>query len=80
MVSGKLSQMSVWSLQDMFQRGPVFYVWGLFWFRVFQKEQIHDSLLYLLIRAINKPSFVDDSAKFGQEWIENCVQKPKVID
>lgn len=80
MVSGKLDQLQAWSLQDMFTRGPVFYVWGLFWLRVFQKEQIHDSLLYLLIKAINKPSFVDDSAEFGKEWIGSCVQKPKVIE
>ena len=64
-----LTQMSTNAYKDMFQKGPVFYVWGLFWFRVFQKQQIHDSLLSLLIGAINEPQFVNDSAIFGQNWI-----------
>jgi hypothetical protein len=32
-----LSNIATNSYKDMFQKGPVFYVWGLFWFRVFQK-------------------------------------------
>lgn len=75
-----LTQMATNAYKDMFQKGPVFYVWGLFWFRVFQKQQIHDSLLSLLIGAINEPQFVNDSAIFGQNWIQHCVQQKAVID
>ena len=65
---------------DLFQKGPVEYVWGCWWYRVFQVPSLHDTLLKLLIGAINEPSFVEKSAEFGSKWIENCVMEQKVID
>lgn len=56
------------------------HVWAQWWIRVFQVPSLHDTLLKLLIGAINEPSFVDKSADFGIKWIEHCVMQQKVID
>lgn len=58
---------------DLLERGPVFYVWGQFWFRTFSNPFIHDSLLHLLYGAIFEDSFVKESAVFGEKWIGHCV-------
>ena len=55
-------------------------MWGLWWYRVFQVPSLHDTLLKLLIGAINEPSFVEKSSDFGVKWIEHCVMQQKVID
>ena len=68
-----------WRFRDLFQYGPVEYVWGLWWYRVFQVPSLHDTLLSLLINCINEPSFVKESQKFGQTWIEHCVQQEAVV-
>ena len=39
-----------------------------------------ESLIYLLLQAIHKKSFIQDSITFGQTWIEKCLVQPKVID
>jgi hypothetical protein len=67
-------------LLDLFQNGPVEHVWGLWWYRVFQAPSLHDTLLNLLIGAVNEPSFVEKSSEFGVKWIEHCVMQQKVID
>jgi hypothetical protein len=46
---------------ELFQDGPVQYVWGLWWFRVLQNKDIHDVLIKLLVRCINEESFVIES-------------------
>lgn len=47
--------------KDLLEKGPVFYVWTLFWFRAFQETSMHDALLKLLYGAINEDSFVKES-------------------
>ena len=68
-----------WYNRDLFTNGPVQHVWGQFWYRVFQKKQILDALLYLLITDIHEKNFVAKAGKFGQDWIAGCVQTPQVI-
>lgn len=58
---------------DLLERGPVFYVWGQFWFRTFANPFIHDSLLHLLYGAIFEDSFVKESSVFGEKWIAHCI-------
>ena len=62
-----------WRWNDLWCYGPIITVWGNWWSRTFQKSSLHDSLLDLLIQDIHKPSFVDESAKFGVRWIQHCV-------
>ena len=51
----------IYYYKDLLERGPVFYVWTLFWFRAFQETSIHDALLKLLYGAINEDRFVNAS-------------------
>jgi hypothetical protein len=52
----------------------------MWWVDVLKKDQIIDSLLWLLLKDIKRDSFVQDSAQFGIDWISSCVLHPKVVD
>ena len=67
-------------INSLIQTGPVQYVWGNWWCLILQKTQMTESLIYLLLQAIHKKSFIQDSITFGQTWIEKCLVQPKVID
>lgn len=66
-------------MKDLFTCGPVFKCWAQWWVSVLQKDQIIDSLLWLLLTVIKTQSFKDDAADFGVDWIVGCIQKQKVI-
>lgn len=41
--------------------------------RMFKNKQVHESLIALLKGAIKDKRFVDDSKKFGIDWIQTTI-------
>ena len=78
-ITNKANASAKWHFKDVFTRGPVNYVWAMWWVRVFKTDSMIDSLLWLLLTDIKKQCFLDDAADFGIEWINGCVVQPKVV-
>ena len=72
-ISDEVQKQLIQTTFQVWMAPPVQHVWALFWQRMFSDKVTHDALLHLLLASINKPSFICDSTKFGQEWIEFCV-------
>lgn len=45
--------------------------------RMFKNKQVHDALIKLLKGAIKEESFVNDSKRFGIDWISKTITAPK---
>lgn len=46
----------------------------------FQQDQVHDALLYLLIRGINERSFINESRKYGYNLACDVVLTEPIIE
>jgi len=76
-------KMSSWAhrylVVDLWQKGPVEYIFSLFWLRTFSSKQIEEALLHMVDKCVENKDFQDSGEKFGQEWIEKCCDTQAVV-
>ena len=76
----KISMVAADAAKAVFNSRQVHREWQSWLNLAFQHSQVHDALLYLLIRGIKDMRFVDESILYGKDLIKHCVQQRPVIN